>query len=123
MATLLEHVNNGVQLAKNIAAAAKVISEAAPAMKSTIEDVTRMAAMMRQVGSNATTMITHPPEVIHAAGVLGLALPVEESAIKDAYRKAAVLAHPDRNGGNDAAMVRVNLAQKTLLEYFRKPKR
>ena len=123
MATLLDHVNNGVQLAKNIAAAAKVISEAAPVMKSTIEDVGRMASMLRQVGANTTTVITHPPEVIHAAGVLGLSLPVEEAAIKSTYRKAAVLAHPDRNGGNDAAMVRVNLAQKTLLEYFRQAKR
>ena len=48
-----------------------------------------------------------------AAAVLGVGLPCSESQLKAAFKRAALKAHPDR-GGSDEAMAKINVAMEVL---------
>jgi len=121
---LLDYVQKSVRVAQDVAAAAKLIAGAAPAMKSAMADVEQAANLFRgearvdPTAGGVTDGMNYPPEVLHAAGVLGLSLPATRADVDAAYKKAARLAHPDRLNGDTAAMVRVNRAKGTMVRYL-----
>jgi hypothetical protein len=120
---LLDYVRKSVSVAQDVAAAAKLISQAAPAMKSAMQDVEQAANLLRgdarrEVVDDVSNGVQYPANVLHAAGVLGLALPATKADVEAAYKRSARLAHPDNTRGDTAAMVRVNLARKTMNEFL-----
>jgi hypothetical protein len=59
-----------------------------------------------------------PLDVCDAASVLGVLPAASPQKIKQAYKEAALIAHPDRAGGSDAEMSRVNDARDVLLKQY-----
>jgi hypothetical protein len=117
---LLDYVHKTVRVVQDVAAAAKVISQAAPAVQSAMKDVEQAANLLRgsAIGMSSASGPSYPPEVLHASGVLGLSLPATRADVESAYKLAALRAHPDITHGDNAAMVRVNKAKKTMLDYL-----
>ncbi len=120
---LYDYVQKSVRVAKDVAAAAKLIASAAPAIKGAMDDVEQAANLLRGDQRNGGDDITHgvnyPPNVLHAAGVLGLSLPTTKDAVQTAYRRAVHRSHPDNPGvGDNEAMVRVNAARKAMNAYL-----
>jgi len=114
-----EVVEGATRLAGEVNRAIPRLTRLAEEFQQGLGQATKAAQEMQDAIAPITRAVVpspYPPDVLEAAGILGLTMPITAAELAETSKAALLRAHPDR-GGSVARVKRVIEARKTLKDW------